>query len=817
MKENLNRRAIPLRGMQTDTDDHSAADGTLSHALNVQVTNEHLQVAPAVTITPPAPLPPLCCRQSLLYALTVTQRPLPLTVDVPLTDTLARYAAASDTPVTGQQSLLSATLGTAWHDATPTAATMLLAHAMLAVDQQQALLGPRWMHHLRMARAALRLADGSHILWSAPFALMPPSLLAEVNIDADGTAQRAMHHQACLHAHEVSVRWVDEADTQQLRQLVQAIDVFVSPPLYAIQTSMPGEVITDSAGRALRLRFAMADDATLAMRFERLTYSLALSLPVDDMGTPHAINLPPSGAPAADLADAHVHALRAEVACLHEQRWCMAAVTPRYHAPFLPLVEYAFHTLTPDERAALSGDALAEALYCEMLCDRRADIADSPTPLPAQLVAEVTLYENGGLHSYLFTQQASYPLCMPLWVSDRRARALHLHLSTTIDGRRRCWHRRLVLAPMADGTDGAYALWRGQAAGHAEGSSALLSLLMQQCRMVGYDAASHAYTERYAMWQEETAASFDALVAQASTHHDGATLASTLCTSLPDSTLVFPHHDWVTVGTGTIRALCSNTRRYSNLQIGSFPLLAFSTDGVWALQADTQGRWRQRQLVCRDVVAGPEQVTAADQEVVYATATDIRALSGTKVRTLAQTDGHPAAPLALPLLDEVMQALAVRYGGSAEQWQPTAIHQVQSMEHALLFYDDSTSRLCAVIDGRCYTCDMTTGEWGTAPLTTDHDADATASPLLFITRPMKWGSAHLRKRPRHLRLCGSLPHDGMSMALWWSDDLRSWHLSATSALHYIHHLCGSPHRYFILLAAGMMHDDDYISDILVDT
>ena len=403
MKENLNRRAIPLRGMQTDTDDHSAADGTLSHALNVQVTNEHLQVAPAVTITPPAPLPPLCCRQSLLYALTVTQRPLPLTVDVPLTDTLARYAAASDTPVTGQQSLLSATLGTAWHDATPTAATMLLAHAMLAVDQQQALLGPRWMHHLRMARAALRLADGSHILWSAPFALMPPSLQAEVNIDADRTAQRALHHQACLHAHEVSVRWVDEADTQQLRQLVQAIDVFVSPPLYAIQTSMPDEVITDSAGRALRLRFAMADDATLAMRFERLTYSLALSLPVDDIGTPHAINLPPSGAPAADLADAHVHALRAEVACLHEQRWCMAAVTPRYHAPFLPLVEYAFHTLTPDERAALSGDALAEALYCEMLCDRRADIADSPTPLPAQLVAEVTLYENGGLHSYLLS------------------------------------------------------------------------------------------------------------------------------------------------------------------------------------------------------------------------------------------------------------------------------------------------------------------------------------------------------------------------------------------------------------------------------
>ncbi len=816
MKQNTSplRRIIPLSGMQTLTDDHSAADGTISSALNMQISEAHMQVAAAVTVPQTPTPPPLCLRQPLLYELHVTQRPLRVSASVPLTDTLARYDAAPATPVSGQQSLLNATLGTAWHDAPPTAATMLLAHALLATDQQQSLRGQQWMHHLRMARTALLLADGSHILWSAPFALMPASLKNEVHIDDIDQPQRALHYQSFLHAHEVWARWTDEHDTHDLRSQVQAIDIFVSQPLYAMQTSTPEEVITDAQGNALRLRFALADDATLAMRFERLQYSLALSLPVTDMTSPHAINLPAAGAPLADLSDAHAHALSARVTCLHEQRWCMADVTPVYHAPFLPLVHFSFHTLTPEQRADLSGDALAEALALEQLCDRRADIVDSPAPAPATLVAELTLYEQGALRSYLFSQPATYPLCMPLWVNDRRARALHLHISTTIDGIRRCWHRRAVLAPMTDGSDGAYALWRGQAAGHAEGTTALLSLLMQQCRQVGYDGATHTYTPRYSMWEVEDANTFDDLLTRAQAQHYGVDMPSTLCTGLTGSTLVFPQALWVTVGTGSIRALCTNTQRYSNLQIGTFPLLTFATDGVWALQADTQGRWRQRQLICRDVVEGQQQVTVAGQAVAYATESAIRLLTGTKVSTLAHTDSPLDPPLALPLLGEVMQALASRYGTTADAWLPAAIEQVHSMGRAHLFYDDHQQRLCALIEGTCFTCNVNTGEWGTAPVI-DTPSPDTAMPALFITRPMKWGDAHRRKRPCHLHLCGRLP-GAMSMALWWSDDLRSWHLAATSASHAMHHACASPHRFFVLLGAAMMLPGEYVSDVVVD-
>lgn len=81
------------------------------------------------------------------------------------------------------------------------------------------------------------------------------------------------------------------------------------------------------------------------------------------------------------------------------------------------------------------------------------------------------------------------------------------------------------------------------------------------------------------------------------------------------------------VGNGGIIALCSATKAISEGQFGQFPMHAFTTEGIWALEVNGTGGYTSRQPVTRDVIRG-SHVLQLDQALAYPTDKGIMLLRG---------------------------------------------------------------------------------------------------------------------------------------------------------------------------------------------
>ena len=90
-------------------------------------------------------------------------------------------------------------------------------------------------------------------------------------------------------------------------------------------------------------------------------------------------------------------------------------------------------------------------------------------------------------------------------------------------------------------------------------------------------------------------------------------------TSESDNAFYFPLNGINTVGIGSIQGIASTTRALSQGQFGQYPLMAFSTDGIWALNVSSSGTYSNIQPISREVCSNPKSITQLDQSVAFAT------------------------------------------------------------------------------------------------------------------------------------------------------------------------------------------------------
>lgn len=108
-------------------------------------------------------------------------------------------------------------------------------------------------------------------------------------------------------------------------------------------------------------------------------------------------------------------------------------------------------------------------------------------------------------------------------------------------------------------------------------------------------------------------------------------------TSEVNNPFYFPLLGINTVGTGNILGISSAAKALSEGQFGQFPLYAFTTEGVWALEVSATGTYSARQPITRDVVIAPESITQIDSAVLFATDRGIMLLSGSSVQCISDT------------------------------------------------------------------------------------------------------------------------------------------------------------------------------------
>lgn len=90
-------------------------------------------------------------------------------------------------------------------------------------------------------------------------------------------------------------------------------------------------------------------------------------------------------------------------------------------------------------------------------------------------------------------------------------------------------------------------------------------------------------------------------------------------TSEADNAFYFPVNAINTVGIGTIQGIAATTRALSQGQFGQYPLMAFSTDGIWAMDVSAQGTYSSIHPISRDVCSNPLSITQLDQSVFFVT------------------------------------------------------------------------------------------------------------------------------------------------------------------------------------------------------
>mgnify|MGYP000007939318 FL=1 len=113
-------------------------------------------------------------------------------------------------------------------------------------------------------------------------------------------------------------------------------------------------------------------------------------------------------------------------------------------------------------------------------------------------------------------------------------------------------------------------------------------------------------------------------------------LANKIYTSEVGNPFKFPVNGINTVGVGEIIGTSTVTVALSQGQFGSFPLMAFCTDGNYALQVNSEGLFSAVYPMQRDVCVNRESITQIDGAVVFVSSRGVMVADGSVINCISE-------------------------------------------------------------------------------------------------------------------------------------------------------------------------------------
>lgn len=312
---------------------------------------------------------------------------------------------------------------------------------------------------------------------------------------------------------------------------------------------------------------------------------------------------------------------------------------------------------------------------------------------------------------------------------------------------------------------------------------------------------------------------------------------SKIYTSEVNNPFLFPALSINTVGTGAILGISAAAKAMSQGQFGQFPLYAFTTEGVWALEVSSTGTYSARQPITRDVCINADSITQIDSSVLFATDRGIMLISGSQTQCV--TDGifaeTPFNVLDLP----GMEQLHAKLGHAADACLPVQPF-LGFLEHCQMAYDYVHQRIFVfnptqvtedgVTKARytyAYVYSLKSQRWGMVysnlaatinsypdalAMTQDNrlvsfsDTAEDESKGLYVTRPLKLEAADVHKTISALIQRGHFQRGDVATVLYGSRDLYNWRLIWSSKDHYLRGFRGTPYKYFRIAGLSKLTD-----------
>lgn len=319
---------------------------------------------------------------------------------------------------------------------------------------------------------------------------------------------------------------------------------------------------------------------------------------------------------------------------------------------------------------------------------------------------------------------------------------------------------------------------------------------------------------------------------------DSAIISATnkIYTSEVNNPFYFPLVNINTIGTGDIIGISTAAKALSEGQFGQFPLYAFTTDGVWALEVSNTGSYIAKQPITRDVCVDGKSITQIDDAVLFATARGIMLLSGSQ--SLCITDALDSneyfSLLNLPNGIKLTELSSLYTDAVA----PTNFKMY--IEGCKISYDYVNQRVFVFNPNYryAYVFSLDTKAWGMVESDLTDTINSHPEPLamnrfnslvnltnankvvdipcLAVTRPLKLNTRDLLKTVDSIIQRGMFKKGDVKVALFGSRDLRSWQMVASSTDHYLRGFSGTPYKFFRIVIIGSLDLADSISGCSVN-
>lgn len=292
----------------------------------------------------------------------------------------------------------------------------------------------------------------------------------------------------------------------------------------------------------------------------------------------------------------------------------------------------------------------------------------------------------------------------------------------------------------------------------------------------------------------------------------------------------------VTLDVGAIRAVSTATQALSQGQFGQFPLYAFTTDGIWALEVSSTGAISARQPVSRDVITEGTLPLQTDNAVVFITPAGLKLLSGSNAVLISgAVEGHNPDDTDYRVAREAYADINALLTAS------DTADFVAQLQTASLLYDYAQQLVHIFIPGlaKHYAFALDTHEWSTIvpPASSGGSAFPTAivpayplsllqygttlyrhtgikssgipRPGVALTRPIALGDPTAMKALMDFRIIGQKTNQSTlrRMAIYVSNDGYQWRQLPT--------LKRGSFKYFRFLLLARLTDYDTLTGITV--
>lgn len=345
--------------------------------------------------------------------------------------------------------------------------------------------------------------------------------------------------------------------------------------------------------------------------------------------------------------------------------------------------------------------------------------------------------------------------------------------------------------------------------------------------------------------------------AYSATVDDLVEMPNKIYTSEVNNPYYFPVSGINTVGTGTVLGMASTTRALTQGQFGQFPLIAFTTDGIWALSVSSTGSYSAIHPISRDVCTNPKSVCQLDQSVAFV-----------NTRGLARVVEQNVVPMSEQLIgpwtdiQNVFDELYTYFQSKTDIQKLIRFSDdpISFLQTAVLLYDSASARiLCipatpasadvtadsqvifaysttdqtwstlitkviqAAVPGYPHPyiqqqdgyviCLSTPYPYSTVPFSAGSGSAAAQSvDGLILSRALSFGDAmYAIADIAHHKMATSRP----MMFIYGSNDLRQWHYVGRTNQTHVSYLPAHSYRYFrIALALSLVPSEQYISTSL---